>query len=437
MARTNAPVTAVAVLAALYAAWHFTGGMQGTTVHIHTPPLASRAITTSVTSHCQPLPATTPTPSASPSASGTLATSPSAASSTGTPQLCISMTAGQASVARGKTATWTIQLQAENGPATGVVVTLGASPVGLTPAFTGSCPSGGGNFVCTVGDMGTAVTPASYQLQAQVTVPANATATSFSVTASADTSPSLTTTPGAGQTISITGAAAKTSGKPASTPSSKPSATHSPAPTNPAQPTPAQPVTAPVTQAGAVPSIGAIPTPAPDTSTVAPGDVGPALPQITSSPVIATALPPTALVSSSPAANIQAVSSPTASAAGGDSFSISIGMSAQTAEVLGWILLALVVTLVASKLITGYITRTRQPRPERPPATTPATARTARFKLSRPHLPRLKRRHGLGRAERRATREQNWKRYLESRQPPATDQTPVEEAAPPVIHNHP
>ena len=426
MGRTNAPVTATAVLVALFAAWHFTGGMHGTVVHVHTPPAASHVTTAAVvTSQCEPLPTAAPSASPSTSLSTPPTATPSASASSSTSQLCVDVQAARDSIAHGKTETWTIQLQAEGGPATSVVVTLGADPVGLTPNFTGSCPSGGGTPVCTLGDMGTAVTPTSYQLQAQVTIPANSTATAVTATASAATSPSMAADPAAGQTVTITAAAAKASSKP--TPSS---ARTTSVPTKPATTPASQPAVAPASQPAvapvapvSVPAIGALPTPAAGTTTVSPGNVGNALPQIGPGPVVATVPAPATTILSSPAANIQAAgASPTPS---GDTFSISIGMSAQTAQVLGWILLALVVTLVASKLTSNYMSRNRQPRTKEPRTRQLASARRRpRFRLpplpfSRPHLPGRSRRPRPNRDERRTTREQNWRRYLESQQPPA------------------
>jgi hypothetical protein len=423
MGRTNAPVTTTAVLVAVYAAWHFTGGLHGTVVHVHTPPAASSVTTTAVvTSQCEPLP--TPAPSASPSTS--LSTPPtataSASSTASTSQLCVNVQAAQDSIAHGKTETWTINLQAEGGPATSVIVTLAGDPVGLTPNFTGSCPSGGGTPVCTLGDMGTAVTPASYQLQAQVTIPANSTATAVTATASAATSPSMAADPAAGQTVTITGAAAKASSKASSKPSS---AKTTSVPTKPATTAATQPAVAPASQPAVVPVAPVsvppivVTAPAAGTTTVSPGNVGNAIPQI--SPIVATAPAPATTIVSSPAANIQAA----APSPSGDMFSISIGMSAQTAQVLGWILLALVVTLVASKLTSNYMSRNRPARSKEPRIRQPASARRRpRFKLpalpfSRPHLPSRSRHPRPNRDERRTTREQNWRRYLESQQPPA------------------
>jgi hypothetical protein len=108
-------------------------------------------------------------------------------------------------------------------------------------------------------------------------------------------------------------------------------------------------------------------------------------------------------------------------------------MSSQTAQILGWILLALVITLVASKLISGYIFRSRAPQQRAPaeprtrkPSRTLAALRFLRQRL--PHLPhpkrgpQQKRRPRPSHAERRATREQNWRKYLESREGTAADE---------------
>jgi hypothetical protein len=425
----------MAVFAAVIAAWHFTGGMHGTIVQVHTPARVSAATTTSfLTTQCEALPST----AASPSASATPTPSSAAA------QLCVGVEAAQLSVKRGDTATWTIQLQAENGPASAVTVVLSTAPSGVPAVFTGSCPSGGGSTSCTVGDMNTATTPASYQLQAQTTVPAGTSGGNLTLTASADTSPAMAAAPAAGQDISITG----TTPTPAAKPSPKPSAARTsatasasaqPAVTPAAQPTTQQPGTLPVGSITTEPSIGGLPTAAPVTTTVAPGSISGALPQVT--PVVATV----PAVTSSPAANIQdAGVAPTPSATpGGDSFAISIRMSAQTAQVLGWILLALVVTLIASKLVSDHFARNRHPRPAQPKPSEPGKRRTrrlprprfARLRIPRPRLRRPKLRARPSRAERRATREQNWKRYLESQKQPAADETAVLEAPESVNQN--
>jgi hypothetical protein len=410
MGRTNPPVTTMAVLVALYAAWHFTGGMHGAVLRVHTPPAVAAVTTAVTTSQCQPVPAA---PEPTPSATATLSAPPSPAASTSAPsatQLCIGVDAAQDSVKHGKTATWTIQVTAQDGPATGVIITLAATPVTLTPAFTASCPSGGGSPVCTLGDMATQTTPAQYQLQAQVTIPAASSAQALTVTASASTTPAMAADPAAGQSITITGTTVTP------TPKTKPTPTPSTARPTQVQPTQVQPApaVASAAQPGTLPAIGAMPTPAPLTTTVEPQNVGNAMPQI--SPVVAATPAPAANVATSPAANIQAAGATPSANANGDTFSINIAMSAQTAQILGWILLALIATLIANRLITRYITRNRPARQRKPETT--AVKRRFRLRLPPLRFPRPR----PSRVERRATREQNWRRYLASQRPPAAEE---------------
>jgi hypothetical protein len=375
------------------------------------PPAAAVTTATAIASQCAALTASTASPSAAPPASPSPATA--------APQLCVSVDAVQVTVARGKTATWTIQVSDQGAPAAAVTVTIAVSPAGLTPAFTGSCPSGGGTGTCTVGDLGTAVTPSSYQLQAQITVPGEMTAGTLSLTATADTSPPMTTAPVAGQAITVTGAV----------PAAKPSHTPSPAPTThtSAEPPP-QPAVTPAAQRSPLPAIQFTPAPAVGTlptanaaaTTVPPGSISTVLPQIT--PAVA-APAPAAVITSSPAANVApiggspistAIGDSPAPTAGSGSLSISIGMSAQTAQVLGYILLALIITLLTSKFVTSYITRTRQPRQNEPEVSHAPSRRhlkVPRLRLPRLHLPHRPR---SSRAERTAIRQQNWQHHLES-----------------------
>jgi len=364
MANAYKRVRTGAALVALYAAWHLTGGLHDAVFRMHTPSAASAVTTaTVITAQCGALPATT-SPSATPSASPT----PAAA-----PQLCVSVQAAQESLAHGKTATWTIQVSDQGTPATAVTVTITSNPAGLTPVFTGSCPNGGGTSTCTVGDMGTAVTPSRYQLQAQITVPEDTTARTLTLTAMANTSPPMTTAPAAGQTITSPAPTAKPSHSPSHSPATSPVAQP---PTEPATTAAAQQSTLPVIQLTTSPAISALPTTAPVTTTVAPVSISTVLPQIT--PADATSPAPAAVITTSPAADIQAAGGSPAATAGSDSFSLSIGMSARTAQILGYILLVLVITLIISKLITSYFTRTRQPRqnqPEPAASTTPSRHR--------------------------------------------------------------
>jgi hypothetical protein len=404
MGKAQARVAAAATLAAAYAAWHLTGGMHGAVFRLHTPP-AVTAVTAAVTSsQCQDLPAApTPSPAAVSTPSPAAVPTSSASATEAGPRLCISVQAAQASIKKGKTATWTIQVWAQGGPAASVTVTLAAAPAGLTPVFTGACPSGAGTATCAIGDMDTTVTPSSYQLQAQTSVPAAVTGSSLTLTAAADTSPAIAGAPAAGQTITITTPA------PAPTPVRSTAVPHPSAP----QPVPT-PATIPVTTLATGPAIGGLPTMGPVATTVPPGSVSTVLPEVT--PVVATAPAVSGTtVMSSPAANIQAV--PTSvSTPGADSFSVSIGMSAQTAQVLGIVLLALVITLAATKLTSTWITRTKKTVIT---TKTPTDGNTHRLSLRRLRLPTFRlprlRAHGT-RTERRAIREQNWKHHLETQQ---------------------
>jgi hypothetical protein len=292
MGKGQARVTVAATLVALYAAWHLTGGMQGTVFRLHTPTAVAPVGTTAIAaSQCKSLSGST---AASPSATPVSSPSPLSSAS-----ICVNVLAAQDSIKRGKTATWTIQVSDRGGPATSVTVTVSASPAGFSPVFTGSCPSGGGASTCTVGDMGTAVTPTSYQLQAQIAVPAASTASMLTLVASADTDPPLTAVPDAGQSITVTGAV------------------------HPAKPAPSAVRT------------GALPTQAPG-----------------------------AAIGSSPAADVQADGGSSAAAPAGESFSIRIGMSARTAQILGLLLVAIIITLVASRLVSRSLSgggQSRQP----------------------------------------------------------------------------
>jgi hypothetical protein len=428
-------VRAGAALVALYAGWHLTSGLHRTVFRMHTPPAAAATAATIITSQCSAPPAGVAT---SPSATPTASPAPTSAA----PQLCLSVQAGQDSVVRGKTATWTIQVSDQGAPATAVSITIAGDPAGLTPVFTGSCPSGGGTSTCTLGDMGTAVTPSSYQLQAQIAVPQDTTAGNLGLAATADSSSLITTAPTAAQTITITSAAP--AAKPSHTPAPSPGPTTAPATRQPTQPptaAAAQLPPLPVIQPTTAPAIGTLPTATPVATTVPPVSISSALPQIT--PVVTTVPAPAASIASSPAANIQAIGSPPATAAS-DSFSLSIGMPGRTAQILGYILLALVITLILSKLITSYFTRTRQPRQNQPalaagtnpsrhgiklPCLRLSALRLPRPRLSHIHVPHRRHRPRPTRAERAAIREQNWQHHLENQKNAKAveaDQAPAE-----------
>ena len=423
-----------AALVALYAGWHLTGGLHRTVFRMHTPPAAAVTAATIITSQCSTPPAGVAT---SPSATPTASPAPTSAA----PQLCVRVQAGQGSVARGKTATWTIQVSDQGAPATAVSITIAGDPAGLTPVFTSSCPSGGGTSTCTLGDMGTAVTPSSYQLQAQIAVPQDTTAGNLGLAATADSSSLITTAPTAAQTITITSAAP--AAKPSHTPAPSPGPTTAPATRQPAQPptaAAAQLPPLPVIQPTTAPAIGALPTATPVATTVPPVSISSALPQIT--PVVTTVPAAAASIASSPAANIQAIGGSPPATAGSDSFSLSIGMPGRTAQILGYILLVLVITLILSKLITSYFTRARQPRQDQPapaadtsqhgiklPCLRLSALRLPRPRLSHIHVPHRRHRPRPTRAERAAIREQNWQHHLENQKNAKAveaDQAPAE-----------
>lgn len=198
-------------------------------------------------SQCLALPAAgagaSPTASASGSASSSASASPTTAASSAAPtDMCVSVQASNASIQAGQAASWTVQVWAQNGPVTGVTVTLTGSIAGQQPTFTGKCPGGDGSNSCVVGDLATDVTAWSYQMRAQITIPSGTAAgTSVTLTATADATPSLPVAPVAATAVNVTAAPS-----PAGTPATTSPATHAPTPA----PTPV----------ATAPAIGPIPT---------------------------------------------------------------------------------------------------------------------------------------------------------------------------------
>jgi hypothetical protein len=366
---------------------------------IFTPPAdAAPAAAMSATSQCDPLPASA-SASASPSASA------SASDASAQPQLCVSVLASQASIDPGKTADWTVQVWAQGGSVPSVSVTLTTSPSGMSAEFNDACPSGGGAASCDLGDMGTPITPTSYQLPVQLTVPASASAGSLTLTATADSANDVY--PAAGQTITIN--------KPA--PSPTPKQTHTTAaaaataPTHATTTAPGQAATQPVYTPPATsdePSLAPMPTGVGDGSTA--GDTSSSLPL----PVITG---PDTPVTSTPAANIQSVPDPSSSSPQAGSFTLTIGMSSQTAEILGLVVLGLAIVLAATRLTGAHFARARQPvTPAGPPALPRPrhSRRLPRIRFARIRFPRMHVPTRQSRAARRVAREQNWQRHLES-----------------------
>src|SRR5580658_3667194 len=197
------------------------GGLQDTAAAATLVPAAA-SDSPVVSSACQELPAATP--SASASASATAAASPQVPV-----DLCISVQAGQDSIQTGQSATWTIQVWVQNGPVTGVTVSLTRTLANELPTFTSDCASGNGSTSCTVGNLGTDASPASEQMQAQITVPSGTAAgTSVALTAIGNATPSLSSVPAASTAVTVEAApAATTSASPSSSATPAKSATPS------------------------------------------------------------------------------------------------------------------------------------------------------------------------------------------------------------------
>lgn len=308
-------VLAACLIGAASAAWGLIGGLPGIAL-------------AAASSQCEPLATATAGSSASPSASQA--------------ELCVSVQASQSSVKRGQAASFTVQVSAQNGSASGVAVTLAASPQGQAATFTGRCPGGNGSATCAVGSLGTSVAPAAYQLQAQIPVASSATSvTSVTLTATADaaTSPAMAAMPSASQSVTVTAAA---------------SASASPSPTKRASST--APASSPVAQVSPVSSPGlatvlppiTLPTPASvTTSLFTPANVASDLPEV-------VPVPTPAPVTGTPGSPVADTSAPQAG-----SFTLALNMSAATAQVFGLIIVALALTLAATKLVADFFTPRR------------------------------------------------------------------------------
>jgi hypothetical protein len=310
-------VLAACLISAGSAAWGLVGGLPGIA-------LAASA----AGSQCEPL-------SAAPAGSSASPSSPSSPQA----ELCVSVQASQSGIKRGQAAAFTVQVSAQNGSASGVSVTLAAAPTGQAATFTGRCPGGNGSATCTIGSLATSVSPAAYQLQAQIPIASTATSvTSVTLTATADAaaSPAMATMPAASQTVTVAAAA-----------SASPSPTKTQASTAPASSPVAQ--VSPVSSPGlatVLPPVTLVPTPANvSTSLFSPANVASALPEITPVPVVPTP------VTGTPASPVADTSAPAAG-----NFTLALNMSAATAQAFGLIIVALALTLAATKLVADYFT---------------------------------------------------------------------------------
>ena len=297
-------------------AWALAGGMSGIA-----PAFALDA--SAASSQCESL----PTASASPSSSPT--------------ELCVSVQESQSGINRGQAASFTVQVSSQNGPASGVSVTLAAAPQGQAAQFTARCPGGNGSATCTIGSLDTSMSPAAYQMQAQIAVAASATSvTSVTLTATADAaaSPAMTALPAASQTVAVA-APASASASPAKT-----AASRAPASTPVAH-------VSPVGSRGlatVLPPVTLGPTPAGGSTTLfSPVNVASVLPEITPVPVPSP-------VTGNPASPVADTSAPAAG-----SFTLAVNMSAATAQAFGLIVVALTLTLAATKLVADHFTARR------------------------------------------------------------------------------
>jgi hypothetical protein len=302
---------AACLIGAGCAAWGLAGGLPGTAL-------------AAASSQCEALPAGS-----------------SASASASQAELCVSVQASQSGIKRGQAASFTVQVSVQNGSASGVSVTLAASPQGQSATFTGRCPGGNGSATCAIGSLGTSLAPAAYSLQAQIAVASSASSvTSVTLTATADaaTSPAMAALPSASQSVSVAAAAsasasAKATASASTAPASSPVAQVSPVST-PALATVLPPVTVP-TPAGVT------------TSLFTPASVASDLPEVVPVPT------PTP-VSGTPGSPVAETGSPQAG-----SFTLALNMSAATAQVFGLIIVALALTLAATKLVADFFTPRR------------------------------------------------------------------------------
>jgi hypothetical protein len=298
----------------------------------HVATASAAPVAGASSSQCQALPApsasASPTASATPTGSASASASPTAAASSAPAvDLCVSVQASADSVQQSQNADWTVQVWEQNGPVTGVTVTLTSTLAGQAATFTGRCPGGDGNTSCTVGDIGTSVTATAYQMDAQIPIPSGTAAgTSVSLTATANATPTLPVQPSAGTAVSVTAAPS---------PSASASATKSAAAS----------ASAAATASSSAPGVGTIPgltAPQNPTSQVTaignPGSIGSLLPVITPA---AYATSPTGGLVSAPAGAPAA--DPAASAQATTAGSFQLIVPAADAEKIGLAILLLAV----------------------------------------------------------------------------------------------
>jgi hypothetical protein len=126
----------------------------------------------------------------------------------------VSVQRSQASIRRGQTAGYVVQLSTKNGSASNVAVALTAQPASQKPTFSGGCAKDDGTATCHL----SSVTTKATSLNAQIKVAANATSvTSVKLTATAGVTTSTKwTPPAASETTAVTAAPASSSASPKS-----------------------------------------------------------------------------------------------------------------------------------------------------------------------------------------------------------------------------
>ncbi len=346
--RVLGPTQARTAAASLISAGFLVFGLVNSTWG-STPALAAAS------TECEPLPSATS--SASPSA-----TAPASSQA----ELCVSVQASGTSVNAGQAAAYSVQVSTQNGPASGVFVTLTAAQAGAAPAFTSRCPGGNGTATCSVGSVGGTVAPSSFQMQAQVKPVSGTNSVTLTATADAATSPAMAATPAATGTVPVV--AASPSPSPSKSPSSTPAASAS------ASVTPGQIVTVTPPALASPPTLGALPSASSVTTPLtSPVSVASAFPVITPTPAVPVAVSP-----ASPAAD-------TGTPAAGN-FIVQIGMSAATAQLLGFVLLGLVLLLAVTKLVNDQLAARRNQKEPGAKAARTAKNREAGTSPKRPRF---------------------------------------------------
>jgi hypothetical protein len=362
------------------------GGMHDTAAAAALAPAA--AASPVVSSACQELPVTSTAATPSASASGSASPSATAAAASQAPtDLCISVQAGQDSVQAGQEATWTVEVWVQNGPVSGVTVSLTSSLANQLPTFTSDCPGGNGNTSCAAGDLGTSAAPASQEMATQITVPSGTSAgTSVALTATANATPSLGSVPAASTAVTVAAAASASASASAS-----PSSSATPAKTASPSPSPAVATTRAATTppaAAVVPGVGALPTtgttlaPTEVSEVTDPGSISSLLPVVTPG----TTPTPTAGFVTSPAADSPA--SPGATDKASDSsfvLILPIATAEKVAVVVLLLLIALALRMRANKRLAPHLLSNRAPRAAR---TEDAPSRHRRKPLARLNLRR-------------------------------------------------